>query len=88
MRIACGGIQHETNTFANQPTTLEDFQRDSNCGPEFSDGDVIEGLYRGTGTIQGGFLTGGPRRGTGNCSRCSRRTRSPLVVSSSQRTSG
>ena len=58
MRIACGGIQHETNTFANQPTTLEDFQRDSNCGPEFSDGDVIEGLYRGTGTIQGGFLQG------------------------------
>ena len=56
MRIACGGIQHETNTFASQPTTLADFQRDSQCGADFSGGEVIERLYTNTGTIQGGFL--------------------------------
>ncbi len=56
MRIACGGIQHETNTFASQPTTLADFQRDSQCGDDFAPGEVIERLYTNTGTIQGGFL--------------------------------
>jgi microcystin degradation protein MlrC len=29
MKIVSGGIQHETNTFATVPTTLADFQRDS-----------------------------------------------------------
>ncbi len=56
MRIASGGIQHETNTFSQQPTTLADFQRDSNCGPEFSGGEAIFELYRNTGTIHGGYI--------------------------------
>ncbi len=56
MRIATGGVQHETNTFAQTPTTLADFQRDSECGPDFAGGDTIRRLYQGTGTIHGGYL--------------------------------
>lgn len=56
MRIACGGIQHETNTYATTPTTLADFERDSGCGPDFAGGDVVLNLYRGTGTIHGGYI--------------------------------
>lgn len=56
MKIAAGGIQHETNTFATTPTTLEDFSSVSGCGPEFAGGDVITKLYSGTATIHGGFL--------------------------------
>lgn len=56
MRILSAGIQHETNTFAVTPTTLEDFRRDSDCGPEFAGGDHLVKLYRGTGTIHGGYL--------------------------------
>ena len=40
MRLACGGIQHETNTFALVPTRLEDFEQDSDCGADFSGGEV------------------------------------------------
>jgi microcystin degradation protein MlrC len=58
MRIACGGVQHETNTFASVPTTLADFERDSRCGPDFLGGPTLERLYRGTGTIQGGYFDG------------------------------
>ena len=39
MKIVSGGIQHETNTFATVPTTLADFQRDSDCGDELVGGD-------------------------------------------------
>ena len=56
MRIACGGIQHETNTFSHVPTTLADFERDSQCGPEFDFGERLFELYRGTGTIHGGLM--------------------------------
>ncbi|MCA9116146.1 MAG: M81 family metallopeptidase [Planctomycetaceae bacterium] len=56
MRIASGGIQHETNTFSRIPTTLADFERDSQCGPEFSAGETLFQLYRGTGTIHGGLI--------------------------------
>jgi microcystin degradation protein MlrC len=58
MRIASGGVQHETNTFATTPTTLSDFVRDSECGPELSGGDVIFDRYRGTGCIHGGYIAG------------------------------
>ena len=58
MRIASGGIQHETNTFSNTPTTVDDFVRDSECGPELSGGDVIFDRYRGTGCIHGGYIAG------------------------------
>lgn len=56
MRIASGGVQHETNTFSNTPTTLADFVRDSQCGHELSGGDVIRQRYRGTGCIHGGYI--------------------------------
>ena len=57
MRIASAGIQHETNTFANTPTTLADFERDSECGPDFA-GDRIRQRYASTNTIHGGYLQG------------------------------
>jgi microcystin degradation protein MlrC len=63
MRIACGGMQHETNTFATVPTTLSDFIRDSGCGPEFSGGDFLKDLYRQTGTIHGGYIAGAEQAG-------------------------
>ena len=53
MRIASGGIHHETNTFASTPTTLTDFVRDSECGPDLAGGETILKRYRGTGTIHG-----------------------------------
>ena len=56
MLVAIAGIQHETNTFSDQPTTLADFQRDSACGPEFQAGDFLQAMYHNTGTIHGGFL--------------------------------
>ena len=63
MRIVSGGIQHETNTFATVPTTLADFQRDSDCGDELLGGDRLRELYAGTGTIHGGYLDEAAARG-------------------------
>ncbi len=63
MRIASGGIQHETNTFTNRPTRFEDFVRDSNCGPEISGGATIFERYRGTGAIHGGYISGAEAAG-------------------------
>ena len=56
MRIATGGIQHETNTFATTPTTLADFERESDCGPDFLGGETLLRMFRGTGTVHGGYL--------------------------------
>ncbi len=58
MRIASGGIQHETNTFASTPTTINDFVRDSNCGANLDGGSVIFERFRGTATIHGGYIAG------------------------------
>lgn len=63
MRIASGGIQHETNTFATTPTTLADFIRDSDCGPELSGGEVLISRCRNTGTIHGGYIAGAEAAG-------------------------
>ncbi|MBI2481727.1 MAG: M81 family metallopeptidase [Planctomycetia bacterium] len=63
MRIASGGVQHETNTYASTPTTLADFVRDSNCGPELSGGEVIFDRFRNTGTIHGGYMAGAEAAG-------------------------
>lgn len=63
MRIACGGVQHETNTFSITPTTLADFERDSGCGADFDGGETIVTLYRNTGTIQGGYLDAAAEQG-------------------------
>jgi microcystin degradation protein MlrC len=59
MRIASGGVQHETNTFAVGGTTLEDFVRDSNCGPDLAGGDVIVSRFGETGSIHGGYIAAG-----------------------------
>ena len=58
MRIASGGVQHETNTFASTPTTIEDFVRDSNCGANLDGGSVGFDRFRGTATIHGGYIAG------------------------------
>lgn len=63
MKILSAGIQHETNTFAVSPTTLADFIRDSECGPEFDGGNRIFERYRGTGTIHGGYIDGAEAAG-------------------------
>lgn len=56
MKIISAGIQHETNTFAITPTSLADFQRDSGCGDDFKCGQFLKDLYRGTGSIHGGYV--------------------------------
>lgn len=58
MKIASGGIQHETNTFASTTTTIDDFVRDSNCGADLEGGSVIFDRFSGTATIHGGYITG------------------------------
>jgi len=63
MKIASGGVQHETNTFSDIPTTLADFERDSGCGPEFSGGEAVIRRYRETGTIHGGYIEGAEQAG-------------------------
>src|SRR5690606_24571721 len=63
MRLASGGVQHETNTFASTPTTLEDFVRDSNCGPDLAGGKMIFDRFGGTGTIHGGYIAGAEAEG-------------------------
>lgn len=63
MRIASGGVQHETNTYASTPTTLENFIIDSNCGPELAGGEIIFDRYRGTAAIHGGYIAGAEAAG-------------------------
>lgn len=59
MRIATGGISHETSTFAPTPTTLRDFADGFGLfrGPE-----IIE-RFRGTNNCTGGFIDGADRHG-------------------------
>ena len=61
MRIASGGITHETNTFASQPTTLEDFVRDSGGDSGFPSDSIAE-RFGGSATIHGGYLEGAKSR--------------------------
>lgn len=63
MRIASGGVQHETNTFSKIPTTLADFVRDSNCGDTLEGGETIFDRFRGTGSIHGGYISGAEAAG-------------------------
>jgi microcystin degradation protein MlrC len=57
MRIAAGGISHETSTFAPTPTTLRDFE--SGLGL-FRGGDIVE-RFRGSNNCTGGFIAGADR---------------------------
>lgn len=51
MRIAIGGIAHETNTFSIVPTTLEDFQQG-----HYAVDESLLTKYTGTKTGLGGFI--------------------------------
>jgi len=50
MKLAIGGIYHETHTFPHKKTTLDDFKREMHIGE-----DMI-GFYRDTKTSPGGFI--------------------------------
>ncbi len=53
-RVAVLGLWHETNTFARQPTTLEEFRQ-----LELAVGDEIGERNAGVGSVIGGFLDHG-----------------------------
>jgi microcystin degradation protein MlrC len=59
MRIATGGISHETSTFARKPTTLKEFASGLGLyrGPE-----ILE-RFRGANICTGGFIDGAARHG-------------------------
>ena len=59
MRIATGGISHETSTFAPTPTTLADFK----TGLGLFRGQAILERFRGTNNCTGGFIAGAQRHG-------------------------
>ena len=63
MRLAIGGVQHETNTFSTTPTTLADFIRYSQLGPRLEGGNAIIEQYASTGSIQGGYIDGAQAAG-------------------------
>ncbi|MHB8995479.1 MAG: M81 family metallopeptidase [Armatimonadota bacterium] len=56
MRIAIAGFAHETNTFADGLTTLEDFQRAGGFPGLMSGQDVVDSL-RNAATCTGGYIT-------------------------------
>ena len=58
MRIAIGGISHETNTFSTIPTDLVLFERRGVHG-----GEALFPAFAGTRTIVGGFLDGARSEG-------------------------
>jgi microcystin degradation protein MlrC len=58
MRIAIGGISHETNTFSTIPTDLSLFERRGVIG-----GEALVPAFAGTRTIIGGFLDGARSEG-------------------------
>ena len=55
MRIAIAGVAHETNTFAEGLTTLDDFQRSGGFPGLMHDEDVLDSMA-GTATCTGGFI--------------------------------
>jgi microcystin degradation protein MlrC len=59
MRIAIGGISHETSTFATTPTTLRDFETGLGL---FRGREIVE-HFRGTNNCTGGFIAGALRHG-------------------------
>jgi len=59
MRIATGGISHETSTFAVRPTTLRDFE----TGFGLFRGPAVLDRFRGTNNCTGGFIAGAERHG-------------------------
>lgn len=59
MRIAIGGISHETSTFVKTPTTLKDFE----SGYGLFRGQQMIDRFTGTNICAGGFIDGGKKHG-------------------------
>lgn len=59
MRIAVGGISHETSTFAPTPTTLHDFE----TGFGLFRGPAVVERFRGTNNCTGGFIAAAEQHG-------------------------
>ena len=59
MRIAIGGISHETSTFVQTPTTLKDFE----TGFGLFRGQQIVDRFTGANICAGGFIDGGQKHG-------------------------
>ncbi len=59
MRIATGGISHETSTFARTPTTRRDFE----TGLGLFRGPAVVEKFRGTNNCTGGFIAAAQRHG-------------------------
>ena len=58
MKIVTGTISHETNTFSNIPTTLDEFNKQG-----ITSGDDIPERFEGTGSIENAFLEASRRHG-------------------------
>ena len=58
MRIAMGGISHETSTFTLVPTNLDSFRE-----REYLHGAEITERFAGTNTPIGGFMDGAKKHG-------------------------
>ena len=58
LRVAVGGVAHETNTFSPAPTTLEDFRRRS-----YLAGDAIARRARGARHVLGGIVDAAEAQG-------------------------
>lgn len=59
MRIAIGGISHETSTFVKTPTTLKDFE----SGFGLYRGDAVIDRFTGSNICAGGFIEGARKHG-------------------------
>jgi len=59
MRIAIGGISHETSSFATRPTTMADFEN----GFGLYRGEDMLARFRGANTCTGGFIDGAAKHG-------------------------
>jgi microcystin degradation protein MlrC len=59
MRIAIGGISHETSTFVKTPTTLADFEN----GFGLFRGDAVIDRFGGANICTGGFIAGAAEHG-------------------------
>lgn len=66
MRIAIGGICHETSTFANTRTRVADFE--SGFGL-FRGADIVE-RFRGANTCTGASLKEPTSKGSSSCRSC------------------
>ena len=58
MRIVTGTFSHETNTFSNIPTTMEEFAKQG-----IAHGDEIPRRFRGTNTIEAAFMDAAEEHG-------------------------